>query len=533
MYRLYIIDDDPIITKGLSINIPWEKHGISVEGTACNGIEALKLMELSSPDVIISDVKMPQMDGIELAYNIHNKYPKARIVLLSAHDEFSYVHDALSLRVVDYLLKPADNGTILETVLKIIADMENEHKMELSLREQLPVMRQMFLSRIAEGYYKDENLIRSQIEFLELPLISGSFISAIIKLDDLNFYGDGAIEHELLKFAVSNIIEELIEGDLRAITYNSGENSLGLIFCSPSIEKSSLSSFNPAVINFFGKVQEMVEVHIKTTITIGYGNSYEGFLGIHRSYIEACSAIKYSHITGNNHVYSPDDASMTFESSLVEYNVYIENLISKVQIFAIDEAFSIIDELSGEIKKQLSTSVEYLKMLFNEIMFVLMRDANRNYSERLEFKKINLFDYYKRINSSNTLDNMLQHLKKLVTVLCTIGSTNRVSSKSLLVSQAVKYIMDNFNDETLSLNKVARSINVSPIYLSLLFKKEKGENFIDFIFNTRMNKAIELIRLNDLKTYEVAEMVGYKNPNYFGMCFKRFTGYTPSQWKEQ
>lgn len=533
MYTLYIVDDDPVITKGLSINIPWKDYGISVAGVARNGVEALNMMDIKTPDIVISDVKMPQMDGIELAKNIHNKYPKTRILLLSAYDEFSYVRDALSLRVVDYLLKPVDNSSILDTILKAVKAMESERKLESSLKEHFPVMRQDFLSRLSEGYYKDENIIRSQIEFLELPLTADYFISAVIKLDEPDFYGDSAEERELLRFTVGSIVKELMENELRLLSYTSGEENLGLIFYAPVSNSNNLSSFISNVKTFLEKILETIEISLKTTVTIGHGNCYKGFLGIYRSNVEACSSIKHSHLIGINHVYEPDALNMPFESSLTEYNTYIENLIGKVLTFQEEEAYAAIDKFSEEIRKRLSTSVDYLKMLFSEVMFALIREVNRNYGDKPEFRKINLFDYYKKVNKANTLDKMVLYLKEMITALFTIGSSSRISSKSILVSQAVKYITDNYADDKLSLEKVARSINVTPIYLSLIFKKEKGVNFITFLFNLRMNKAIELLRLNDLRTYELAEMVGYKNPNYFGMCFKKFTGCTPSQWKEK
>ena len=214
MNRVMIVDDDAIIRKGLSKNIPWSEVGFEVVGTAADGEEACRLFQETQPDVVISDIKMPFLDGLGLARKILARTNDVKIILLTGYDEFDYAKQALELRVFEYVLKPVDHEYLLECVKRAARELQQEREVRRRVKESLPLLRQHFLSRLIHDQYRTAEEIREEVEFLELPLHAAHYIAVVVKIDD--FTGNPALKNvagqEVLKLNLSDLCNRFLAG---------------------------------------------------------------------------------------------------------------------------------------------------------------------------------------------------------------------------------------------------------------------------------------------------------------------------------
>ncbi|MFF2449208.1 response regulator [Neobacillus sp. NPDC058068] len=383
MYKVAIVDDDRIIRKGLSSVIPWEEHGFQLVGDAADGEKGLELIEKEQPQIVVSDIKMPFMDGLEMARISRDKMPLIKFIFLTGYEDFQYAHEAIKIRAFDYLLKPVDSESLLQKIKEAAAAWEQEDQKEKRWNESSPFNQKKFLEKFAVTHFTNEELKK------ELSLFG-------IRLDGSTF----------------------LEGNLTKLI------ELGLA----------------------SKVNDYLE-EIKNQLV---------------------------------------------ENSSVS--------LQEVQLLAI----RMVGLIGAEAAKWLKESSK-------------SPTSSQNHSEILEMK---------------TISEIFEMVKKIAIEHAIYANKLNENKKISLVDKAIAFIESNYQLAEISLQKVAEEIHVNPAYLSNLFKVEKGFNFGDFLVETRMKAAMELIRQSDLKNYEVASKTGYSNPQYFSICFKKYTGYSPAQFKK-
>lgn len=530
MYNLYIVDDDPIVRRGLECNIDWNSINVAVAGCAANGKKALELMQSCPPQIIISDVNMPVMDGIELTYNIRKLYPETRVILLSGYDEFNYVKNALSLKVLNYILKPVDNRVLMHNVSEAILQIEKEQNIQDLIHKNLPVMRAGFLNSLVNGMDFDSRQILLQVGLLGINFIpeSSPFIAGIVTIDDYCDISE-ITEREVAKYLVMKITRENIEQSFTAECFLRNDYIVFIISLGPS-DANLPKSVSYPLSGIFRNILLTCELEAKVICTIGYGLPCSSLSEINQSFEQAKRVMEYHHISGSNMVYSPENIiNSGYQNGFPEYDDFVDELVKSVRACMYDESIAIITRFENTLKEHVQTPIEYIKMIYTYALLELIKYAGYNLGNNPQ--SLDLFKHYKQIQSSASLDVISMELKKTVDALCSSINFGRFSIQGEIVNFAIDYINQNFNDPELSLNVVAAKVSVSPVYLSAIFKKETNANFIDFVIKARMNKAIELLRHSNKRTYEVAELVGYSNPHYFSSCFKKYTGYSPSDYK--
>lgn len=526
MYRLYIVDDDPIICDGLSKNIDWAAAGVEVAGVANNGEQALALMQAAPPDVVIADINMARMDGIELTEQIRKAYPQARVILLSGHSEFRYAKSALSLQVLDYVLKPADNGLLLEKVRQAVAQIESEQSTQELLAASLPLLRSQFLNLLFEGRVEELKQVKTTAQFLQLPF-SQPDLPLLCGLLVLEPRGEEVATWEAGKLAALQATERALSAHVRCACVLQGrEVRFVLALGRLRTESGSVSSLLEELL---GELLLYCELELGLEGSAGYGFPCKGAEGLAASYRQARDAMAYRHILGPGLVYPPDKNSYApGPGHLPDCADLAAELGRQVRVGLREEALAVLGQLAERLRQPPGAPLEYIRLACTQALLEMIRACEGRPGESAARM---LYAGYRQMQGLSSLGAIHTLLAELVETLCRSVAERPNSTQAELVAGAEAFIRAHYLEADLSLQQVADSVGVTPVYLSTLFKRETGKNFMEFLLELRMNRAMELLRCSSYKSYEVADMVGYNNPHYFSACFKNYTGRSPSEFR--
>ncbi|WP_171655612.1 response regulator [Paenibacillus foliorum] len=522
MYKVIIIDDDCIIRRGLIQLIPWNEHGFELAGSSDNGKDGLELIRKVQPHLIITDIRMPFMNGLELTEIVKEEYPHIKIIMLTSYDDFDFAKQALKLKVFDYLLKPFDNETIIKAAASAMHELAYEYRISQKVTEALPILRQKFLEKLINGKLSEYEIV-SGAEFLELALPDTSYVTMVLKADDYSYSEyPSRFGKEMLKYCVLNVAEETLGSKGQGILFDSVEDEVVMIcFIKENEEQAKEKAFLIAE-----DIRRNIENFLKTTITAAIGGVYQTYEGISYSYKDAQAALEIRHILGTNRVirrfeYIEPTGSMDISNLKNEF-------ILNVKLSFLDKALLNLTAIERSILEAKNVSLLEVQRISMEITLLLYKEmeiyTKGDESLDLAFRKIQQFQ---------TVHNIFLFIADLITTFIPIIHSKSDSQTKRIINQAVVYMKSYFYYENLSLQDVAKTVHISPTYLSIIFKKEMNINFSDYLQTIRMNEAKELFRNSNLKTYEVAERVGFSNPQYFSVWFKKNTGMSPKDFKSQ
>jgi len=528
LHSIVIIEDDYIVRKSLAESINWDEHGFVVKGIAEDGEKGLDLINKYRPDIVLSDIKMPFVGGIEIARYIRDTYPESRVVLLTGYDEFEFIQEALRLRVFDYVMKPVEDEYLIKVLKNAAEDINNQLRLKKQLDESMPVLRQQFLSGLITGRMKSED-IQNELQFHGIQFEEGWFCVYTIKVDGYQEspQNKNLSEYNILKLNIKNTLSKILEEPYKGLIFDTGIRLVVIIRFTESDEDLLLEESIEA-----GEMMlEEISCKLKTTITIGVGKVYFGYENIPVSYEESRAALEYRHIFGKGQILHIEDTGFPTIGGVMEFKGRDRDIAMKVKLGLAGEAISIIDGIEKELISKDYVSLDYLKLVAIEITFNIFKELeNSTYSEAV--RDINFFTMYSEINETETINEIFIIVKNMINRFASFVNSQREKLQKSITEEAVKYVEENYSKENLSLKEISNHVHINPTYFSMIFKKEKGINFSDFLLEYRMKKAMEIIRNSDKKVYEVGEEVGYSNSQYFSVCFKKFTGMSPLEYRK-
>jgi two-component system response regulator YesN len=530
MCRLVIIDDDTIIRKGLCQNIPWKEYQFELMGTAGNGEEGLRLIRDARPEIIISDIKMPFMDGLEMTRQVLEIHPEVRVILLTGYEEFEYAKQALQLKVFDYILKPVDMVHLLQAAQRAAGELASHQKMQWRIRESRPLLMQRFYTRLLTGKHSGTTAIMSEAELLELGPWQSRFLIILFKIDE---YGNSRLfrnenEPEELRMNLRDWCEHQLAA-LDAVVLDLGGDELVAVINSAA----SPGELIQTAFEHCNALRLKVVEEYGTTVTVGIGTVQEGWDGIAASYGKARKTIKFRHMLGKNQVLLAGALEMPVNPVSGERLKMDADLGGKVKQGLEEEVLEILDRIEKYFLDLSYVSLSEVRLAAVELIIQLRNAVESDDSNLCDLKEGFFEETGGELLKLVTITEIFASLRRLAGEVMNAVNTHRKNRWDGLVDKAVRYIETHFNHEGLSLAEVAREIHVSPIYFSIIFKKERQMNFIDFVTDLRLKTAMRLLRTTNLKTYEVAEQVGFGNPHYFSVCFKKHLGCSPSEYRKR
>ncbi|MER2111748.1 MAG: response regulator [Solibacillus isronensis] len=505
MYKIIVVEDDRIIRRGICQTIPWGENGIEVVGEASDGEMALELIAQQQPHLVISDINMPFLNGLDMARQLKEICPQTKFIFLTGYEDFSYAQQAVQLKAFDYLLKPVDSELLLEKVKEALAEWSETYSNEQLLVESRAIRQQKFFKQLmADG--DTETDIEKALSDLDVHL-DGTCYSAIVVHD--------GCEGHLLEEQIVQLASTKLDAEKFHLLSVEDKEWVLLIGHDEAEEAVDLATF---------LLEQLPDV------TLAYGRPYTNLFEIGRSFIEAKMALDLRYIMGTGKLFSIDDKVTNGEQTAENLRAIDVKLIAQIKQGVPEKVEELLEEFHDAIIDYQSLSLGDLKVMTLKYATLLSFEIDRWSKDETSTHSA---DAYKAVMEMNSLHDMIQIIRELIQQWSEILYQKEESKFKSHVDLAIHYMNEYYSDSTLTLQKLAKMIHVSAPYLSNLFKLEKGFNFGDYLLELRMKKAMELLREESLKTYEISEQVGYSNPQYFSICFKKYTGHTPAEFKKK
>ena len=534
MYKILIIDDDVMIRNGIKNGVKWEELGIGEAMTAKTGIEGEELFRKHLPDIVLTDIRMPKMDGLELLRRVKSIRSDAVVIILSGYDDFSYAQTAIKHGAFDYLLKTAGILQLTEVIRKALEEVragserkEFYAKIRRQLNVSLPLLKYRYLNELLFGFTSAERVL-NRLEFAEINIRPGEFALGVIEIDELPLLCEDRDEEErlLLKFSVMNIVEELVQG--RGICFESKyEECVVLYYFDDALTaQQNKADFNSVC----EEIARNIRQHLKITVSMGLSNGDSGLERVRTCYEDAKKALGHKLFLGKGSIIHIDEVS---DCAAGSFTLEIEDervIISSLRVGDRKRLFETIDGMFLRIGQ-----CGYLRNEdFYKALIELVALASRVLSEYgIELKEAlgKELAYYDEIKKYKTFEEAKKWVLSVFEAIAATILNTRVLKAKKIIETAVQYIDAHFN-EAVTLEKIAEKVYVSPNYLSRLFSNEMGRSFMEYLTDRRMEKAKLMLGEQDAKASEVGEKVGYDNPHYFSRIFKKHTGMSPLAYKE-
>lgn len=494
MYKVYLLDDEPIILEGLRYIIPWEEYGFEIVGSARNGEEGYEEIIKKDIDLIVSDIMMPKMTGLELIENLKKENYKAKFMVMSAFQEFEYAKKAIEIGAENYLLKPIDTDELVNNIKKIHKMIKQEEKQN----EDNELIKNNYLLEI----FRDE-----KIEDIENKLIQigididpkhDSFCAVIIESKDTH----------------QNIGKILRQ---KANYYN-------FLFCMESNSKAVLlvkTQEHESIIEKLTDIKnDLISDDENNTVYISIGKKTNKITDINRSYKTAMEVSEFKIVYPN--ISWIKEYKEEYQNNKDLY-VEIEQLRNILMDKNYSETLSTIKNMFAKIKQEDLTPKQ---IKFKSIEIFL--NVYNYFNESKIIKGLN--EYLERIINKETVDEIEFEVINMIMFMQS-KLENTEESISPIIIKLLKHIENNYQND-LNLKEISEKLNINAIYLGQLFQRETGILFSDYINNFRVNKAKDLLVSTSLKASEIGDLVGYSNKNYFYRKFKDLVGITPSEWRK-
>lgn len=532
MYSIIVADDEEDVRRGIIERISWEEYGFQIAGEAENGKEALELCEKEMPDVLITDINMPYINGLELLESLSTRYPKPIVIFLTAYDEFEYAQKAVRLNAAEYILKPITSEELVSMLKKLRTSMdeattqrEDFNFLRREFENNLPVLREKFLSLLLNGRLPAGN-IEQKAKTYGMELLAGkACMVGVIAVDEetKDETGFEMDQNELIQFAIYNIANEVMEAHHRGITFLYGDNVIliSLGEDDESLTKESLRTFD--------EIGQSIRKYLKFTVTIGVGHYCEKVEDIKNSYNTAITACNYKMVLGGDRVIYILDMEPTDTIKDSPQEASLQKLINSIRSAVQPEVDAMIDTIFADAVRCIPAANEYIPYVF-EVMTAILKTAKDLGVDTVMLMGADAGMFMHMLTSAN-LAGMKQWVKLTCATILKEASRNRQDINKTMVKEAIHYIQEHYTDVDTGIEAVCRHLHISPSYFCFIFKKETNDTFNSYLHLFRMQAAKELLRTTDMKQREISERVGYADPNYFSFSFKKTFGISPREFR--
>ncbi len=519
MINVMIVDDRPLFREYLRTKFDWEKYGFRICSEAKNGVEALKKAKEFPPDLLLTDINMPLMDGLELSEKLIEEYPDMGVVLITAHSEFEYAKKALEIGVCNYIVKPFEKEELILTLLKLKDNINksNEENIEKKSKEKdlLELLIQQLIYR--EEIQKNEELEES-FSRLGISFNSKAFIAAVI---EINKKEDVSGENHIWKNTIMNIIQQMFEEELNIFVISDYEGRIVIL-------SETLNGDDEFSKDELSKLMKLINKHLDFNITIGIGRCYKGLKYIRKSYLEGVNAIRYSYEIGSNKIIHYSDISKK-SKEYVFYSAETNELILK---YLRNGNFEAIEKLLNKLYKELcrvKAENEFIEMIYKGLLSLLFSHI---YQSGREIKDIlgdreYVIERTREKDLNRQLETLIVFYRKAIEFSKRFKNTRSYK----LVSGAKKYIKENYHRQDLTVKDVSKSQYINETYMRALFKKETGMTVNEYLTKVRLDKTKEILKTTEYRLSDIAEMVGYNDSSYLSKIFKKNIGISPSKYR--
>lgn len=531
--KVFLVEDEMVIRNGIVKSINWEKEGYRLVGEASDGELAYPMILKEKPDILLTDIKMPFMDGLELSRLVKQELPDTKILIFSGYDEFEYAKEAIRIGVTEYLLKPVSSEQLLEVMRRISKQIEQDREEREILRQYQEDMkenvereRQNFFSHVIRGEVSIGEAVKNGKKY-GMDLSAGFYSIILFKIfstPEENIVSEHIwkicekIETKVDEIPYAYYFQRGIDGWVFLLTAESKEQmeerQKNLCDCLAEIMK------NERKVEYFGGIGKPVE-RIR--------NLGQSFRDAERIFAERFTRQSNQFLSGfeKMDVYKDDEFQIKDLGDVGKSREMIEKFLNNGTKEELEEFMDTYFIRMKEDKLQSTLMRQYIIM---DIYIVIM-----SFCEKIDAVNHDYQQETEKLKSTIQNMNSVSEIRLYITYMLNqaIELRDSISKKRYadIIKAAEKMISEHYMSEEISLNSVADSVGMSPSYFSSVFSKESGKTFVEFLTETRMEKAKELLMCSTLKTSEIGYEVGYKDPHYFSYIFKKTQGCSPKDYR--
>lgn len=530
MIKVFLVEDEVIIRESVKNSIDWEKEGYEFAGEASDGELALPLILEEKPDIVITDIRMPFMDGLELSRIVKEKLPDTKIIILSGHDDFGYAKEAIKIGVTEYLLKPVSAAVLLEHLQEVadkIQKQQDEKEMFLVYQQEMQENEKLIKTKFLRELFSEEISLSDALEKgkrFDIDLSARFFQILLFKYlqDNVSLQLFEEVEECEDKKDGIYVFERGIEGWAFLITSSND-------FIEEKTEKLK------------DKLENISQKYSELDFFGGIGGVVPRIRELKKSFQDADLAFAARFVKNPNQIICKKDLHPVnqddeFDVSSFDAVNEMQKIIEKfLENGAREEIVSFVQALFAEVSEEHFRSLMFRQYIIMNLYATVMEFCKRFKKEGTEKQLEDILQNEDLLkNAVMTVETIPDIEDYVVTLLQkAIDLRNTISGRrySDIILTAQKMIREEYMSEEISLNVVAARVCMSPSYFSTIFSKETGKTFIEYLTEVRMEKAKEYLVCTNMKTSDIAFEIGYKDPHYFSFLFKKTQGCTPKEYR--
>ena len=534
LYKFLLVDDDDLIREEIRVNIRWENYGFLFMGGCPDGRQAVNVIENDLPDVILTDICMPFLDGLELAKYVSERFPKIKVIILTGYDRFDYAQQAIKFNVNDFLLKPITPDELIELLQKLKKELDCERSFDKDIgelrkkvNESLPVLKERFLNKLINKRL-DCTEIQNKIDYFPLCFKYENYLVMVLDIDNSNEIQlqNGEEYYDILSMKIYNICVRILHADkINAELFYNNDGYMIMI-----LNYTAKQNMEEAKILLAENIRMTIEKNCGCTVTIGIGTECSNVTDIPLSYQKSLAALEYRFQFGCNQIINYGDLNQAGSIQHAMKREWIREIINALKTQDISVTEDIIKKMMEDIRQSdfsIDRCYVYIQKL---IVFIYTILDDLNIGEESIFGAIkNPFEYIKQFK---TIEKIGEWLSGIAGKINKSIAAKKYDSELQKINMAKQYINGQYNKDELTLSSLCAHLCMSKSKFSLIFKKYTGRTFKEYLTMLRLEKSRELLRTTDMKFYEIADFVGFKDPHYFAYIFKKIVKMTPSQFKE-
>lgn len=527
LIKVFITEDESIVREGLRDIVPWEKYGFEFVGDAPDGEIALPLIRKLRPDVLITDIKMPFMDGLALSSIVSRELPNTKIIILSGYSDFDYARQAIDLNVDQYLLKPITKAAIVKALERTRQKIQEEREQQDYLRryeqdtkKYESFSRRAFFERLAEGSMSVQE-IYEESERLHLDLNADGYNFVIFSVQSPR---PAAYSEE-----AAVMMEGLLDYFLRYpgyILFRSGLMSYAILIKG---DRATLGDLTDRALDIIQRRCNSAGAELNWCAAVG--TPTDRLSGLAQCYSDANHALAYRYLIPGTHIFRADMLRSEAENATAGNLQTLDP--GKLDPMVIRNFIQ--SGTAAEIEAFASEYMSNLAGAERSLMFryYIFMSARINAEVVLQQMGCSMEDFVNLPKPEGNIpaSEVKKYLVTVLTAAIRLRDAKSQQESNNIINSAIRYIEKNYTDENISLNSVAQAINISANYLSALFSQKMDASFVEYLTQKRMNRAKQLLQRTNLRSSEIAAEVGYRDPRYFSFVFRKTQGCTPRAFR--
>jgi two-component system response regulator YesN len=521
MYKVLLVDDEILDLEGMRTFIPWEELDMEVVDAVNNGFAAYGVIENEHIDILVTDVRMPNMTGFELFKKALEKQEYLRVIFISGYQDFEYVKQALSLNAGSYVLKPTDDQELKDSLIKVKNELDLQKKRsitEQAFKEMVPIVKNEYLLKLLEGKFDSSTIDVLNQEYGMNSMVWPARV-AVLESDDLSWNLNPYSDHEK---------HEFISGFYESVLAMCQERQIQHV-CKVTQQRLALLLDSSMGLTVLHDLTAKMKIEFPFTVTVGLGGDASSMTTVQKSFRQGGEALEYKMFQGKGILIDFTEVKPVEMEDVKKLDIQLDSLLHAMSNYMLVQIYDEIESLFNVVYKLNSKFT-----IHNFAMYIIMKldgylhTMNEDLFQllNLELKNLDILFQFE------TIDDIRSWLRKRVYELSETLHLKKQNKNYRLVHEIIEYVNERLH-ENISLRDVANQFSFSPNYLGYLFKEETDQNFTDYVIMCRMDRAREMLIESKLKIYEIADQVGYRYLPYFSRQFKETYGMTPMEYRRR